>query len=209
MLKGRITGEHLARELTAFAFTVACAWFFQWQAKDLIWGLWTSSLCVGYSFIVFSIVSGALRARRQIPVLLILAGALFLLAFFSVHFCMFHYGHSVFLNLFFPLMPESGRGFPNLFVTLETALKAYWPVVLATYLSRWHDFLPDGQSLDGMKNGNTLTKPYANVVRMHILIFVFAGLAAVHATHLAVYPVLLFYFFPWRMILKKSEASAE
>lgn len=209
MLKGRITGWHLARELIAFAFTVACAWFLRWQAKDLIWGLWTSSLCVGYSFIVFTIVSGAVRASQQLSAALAALGALFLLAFFTVHFGMFHFVHSVFLNAFFPLTPERGHGFPNLLDTLAIALRSYWPVVLATFVSRWHDFRVDETSPGGGMDGKAFAKAYANVIRMHILIFVFAGLSIAHATDLALYPVLAFYFFPWGRVLRKSEADEE
>jgi hypothetical protein len=40
-------------------------------------------------------------------------------------------------------------------------------------------------------------KPYANVVRMHLLIFIFAGLHGAGLAELGIYPVLLFYFVPW------------
>ena len=44
--------------------------------------------------------------------------------------------------------------------------------------------------------GKTMMKPYANVVRMHLLIFVFAGLHAAQLSNYAIYPVLFAYFFP-------------
>jgi len=44
--------------------------------------------------------------------------------------------------------------------------------------------------------------PYGNVVRMHLLIFVFAGLSAAGLASWALYPVLFFYFFPMGKMLK-------
>jgi hypothetical protein len=41
---------------------------------------------------------------------------------------------------------------------------------------------------------------------MHLLIFVFAGLNAAGLSRYAVYPVLAFYFFPWRRFMKAYRA---
>lgn len=48
-------------DILLFAGTVALAWYEEWSAKDLLWGLWISSLVLGYSYILTSIVSGLLR----------------------------------------------------------------------------------------------------------------------------------------------------
>ena len=42
----------LLPELVAFVVTFISAIVFRWDARDIIWGLWISSLCVGYAFIV-------------------------------------------------------------------------------------------------------------------------------------------------------------
>jgi hypothetical protein len=51
--------------------------------------------------------------------------------------------------------------------------------------------------VDLSKKKNLFRKPYTNVIRMHLLIFVFAGLHAAGMADLGIYPVLLFYFVPW------------
>jgi len=183
----------------AFAVTVVLAAWLRWEAGDLIWGLWVSSLCVGYAYIVATIVMAVVQAEGVGRVVMGGAG-LFMLAFFTVHFGMFHYVHSVFLNGFFPLVPK-GQGFPKLPTVLATALRQYWPIVAATFVSRWTDFpFRKKVSLSGQ---DTMMKPYANVIRMHLLIFVFAGLHAAGLSSFAIYPVLIAYFFPWGALLRR------
>ena len=88
---------------------------------------------------------------------------------------------------------------------IYAALAAYWPFVLMTFVSRARDFkLGEGrQALEG-----AMFLPYLNVIRMHILIFVFAGLQAAKLAHYAIFPVLLFYFFPWRVFNRERKALA-
>ncbi|MBL7077587.1 MAG: hypothetical protein ISS31_08950 [Kiritimatiellae bacterium] len=183
----------------AFVVTVGLAAWLGWEAKDLIWGLWVSSLCVGYAYIVTTIVMAVVQAEGVGRVVMGGVGV-FMLAFFTVHFGMFHYVHSVFLNGFFPLI-EEGKGFPSLPVVLTTALREYWPIVVATFVSRWTDF-PFRQKVS-LSGQDTMMKPYANVIRMHLLIFVFAGLHAAGLSRYAVYPVLIAYFFPWGVMLRR------
>ena len=51
--------------------------------------------------------------------------------------------------------------------------------------------------------GPNMMLPYGNVIRMHVMIFVFAGLYSAGLQAWAIYPVLLFYFFPLRSIAKE------
>ncbi len=190
----------LALDLLAFLATIVCVAVFDWQARDVIWALWTCSLCVGYAFIVTAIGSSVYHAKGAQRLLLAGVG-LFLLGFFTFHFGMFHFVHSVFLNQFFPLV-GSERGFPNIFTILSVALESYWPLVLATFISRFRDLPFSGVDLKGK---NPFIKPYANVIRMHILIFVFAGLHAAKLGQLAIYPVLAFYFVPWGKLLRRRK----
>lgn len=196
--------KELLRDLIAFVGTVAAVVFFEWKAKDVIWGLWVCSLTFGYTTIVVTIFAPAARVGGGAGAAMALGG-LFLLAFFTVHFGMFHFVHGVFLNSFFPLIGE-GRGFPNGFALLGASLAAYWPMVVATFLSRYTDLpLKGGESpFKGGKAGGAMMKPYANVIRMHLLIFVFAGLHAANMSDYAIYPVLLLYFFPWSAFFGKN-----
>ena len=190
----------------AFVAGLALAWFGDWQTKDLVWSLWLSSLLVGYAMIVWDIFGRPLLVgkawadpipvRVQLPVGgLLLAGRLFMLAFFTVHFGGFHFVHATFLNQFFPVLP--GRpGFMNLHVFVQV-LHDYWPFVLVAALAERKAFRrePVGLQDPGM------VAPYKNVVRLHLLIFFFAFTSFVHLQNFAVYAVVYaVYFFPWRLV---------
>jgi len=204
--------------VVAFVGTVIAASTFGWQTADLIWGLWVCSLTFGFLTIVAAIFTGLLRANGGSFVLKIFGG-LFLLAFFTIHFGGFHYGHAVFLEMFMP-MPGGPVGPPGLFgnpfgdpfALTACAVANYYPMVLATLVSRWSD-LPlkagSGAGDAAKARGAALVKPYLNVVRMHLLIFVFMGLEALGLSDLAIYPVLFFYFFPWSVLVRRAKASSD
>jgi len=181
----------------AFAATLVFAGVFRWEARELIWGLWASSLVVGYAHIVTGIAVGVVHTEAGQRIVSAIGGLL-MLAFFTVHFGMFHFVHSIFLSLFFPLLDQeamAGSVLPaNLFAILGAALKLSWPLVLMTVISRVRSFPFAGVDL---ASKNAFMAPYASVVKMHILIFVFAGLHAAGLSRFAIYPVLAFYFFPW------------
>jgi hypothetical protein len=86
----------------AFVLGLVIAGLAKWDTGDLIWSLWLSSLVVGYAMIVWAIFS---RAWGRVGEML---GGVFLLAFFTVHFGMFHFVHSMFLHQFFPLEGAAG-----------------------------------------------------------------------------------------------------
>ena len=113
----------LAIDLLLFAGTVAVAAWQKWQTTDLLWGLWASSLLVGYSFILTVSISMAFRKdgdqtgeATQIsgdratspgprhgafnPAML--PQVVFLVIFFTIHFGGFHFGHSIFMSIFSP-----------------------------------------------------------------------------------------------------------
>ena len=112
--------------------------------------------------------------------------------------------HGLFLNGFFPITEWNPSGespggvFSGFTLIIGKALAEYWPFVLFSAVSRFGDFR---KSFMSDKEPNMFL-PYLNVVRMHLLIFVFAGLHAGGLESYAVYPVLIFYFFPAGTILK-------
>jgi hypothetical protein len=135
----------------AFIAGLAVAWWAGWQTADLVWGLWLSSLVVGYAMILWAIFSpglqiglGVVKDWNQVAaaplksaagLTLITAGGLFMLAFFTVHFGGFHFVHSVFLNGFFPVMPGAGRGdFPGMETYLEV-VRRYWMFVPLAFMA--------------------------------------------------------------------------
>ncbi len=99
---------------------------------------------------------------------------LFLLTFFTIHFGGFHFVHSVFLNLFFPVVDP--KSFPSEGLYTEV-FRRYWPFLTAAFLAERAALRTAWNApLDFRQRGgqNVLGAPYRNVVRMHLLIFFFA-----------------------------------
>ena len=192
----------LALDLFAFAGTVACATVFKWQARDVIWGLWISSLTVGYATIVSGVVRGVRDVLGGYRAVAIVVG-LGTLAFFTFHFGMFHFVHAVFLSGFFPLEGAGDEPF-NFLGTVSRSTASYWPLIVASFLSRLPDIFPSSPRSFGK---HSLTAPSANVIRMHLLIFVFAGLHMADLSRLAIIPVLAAYFFPWKAVFGRTRGE--
>lgn len=228
-------------DLLAFAVSLGMAWQLQWQTKDLVWSLWLSSLLVGYAMIVWTIFSPAihvawkawsdrelLQGQPKGPMALggaaYLVGGLFLLAFFTVHFGMFHFVHSVFLNGFFPITGGPGMlGVGGYLAVLEQ----YWFFVPLAALAERKAFRikevgaeepPDTsvkaadivarKARNSGKGFGGMMAPYKNVIRLHLLIFFFAFAHFSNLDNFAVYAVVYaVYFFPWRLLRKSGAES--
>ena len=226
----------------AFAAGLAMAGQFHWETTDLVWSLWLSSLLVGYASIVWGIFGlgvfvatkawgerATLRNEPRGPIAaggaLYLVGGLFLLAFFTVHFGGFHYVHSVFLNVFFPVDPGLGqKSFPGLALYAEVFRRYWWFVPVAAVAERQaFRFAPaepagppdtsvTAAAIAARKARNAragglgsrgLMAPYTNVIRMHLLIFFFAFAHFAKLENFGVYAVVYaVYFFPWRLVRK-------
>jgi hypothetical protein len=220
----------------AFAFGLGAAWRGGWAATDLVWSLWLSSLVVGYAIIVWTIarpivdvVRGMSRdadlvaARPGAAVAgasILLIGGLFALAFFTVHFGMFHYVHSQFLATFFPLDPAAAGARHGVAGTslYAAVVRRYWRFLPAAFLAERGAFarpaaaaappvLSTGATAVERKAvrqsaaGAAMFAPYRNVVRMHLLIFFFAFAHFARLDNFAVYTVIYaVYFLPWRLL---------
>lgn len=214
-------------DLLAFVGGISVAWFARWETTDLVWSLWLSSLVVGYTMIVWMLATSLCEfsfdasagkepaaADRNLPSGSLLGiGFLFGLAFFTVHFGGFHFGHSVFLSSFFPIV-EGGRGWPTVDTYVEI-FRRYWIFLPVAFIAERAAFTKEPLEEEGgiftveTKNraGHKLFAPYKNVVRMHLLIFFFAGAAIAKLDNFVVYAVVYaVYFFPWRL-LRKSKAQ--
>ena len=186
-------------DAVAFAGGLAVSWFAGWETKDLIWSLWLASLVIGYAMIVWLIFS---RALGNVA---LLVGGVFLLAFFTVHFGMFHLVHSVFLNVFFPVTDM--KGFPDATGYLVVLEKYWYFLPVAAVAERQHFRRPPPMAESGfkeaMKKDGDMMKPYRNVVRLHLLIFFFAFASFAKLENFLVYTVVYaVYFFPWRLLRK-------
>lgn len=190
MRRMRPLSERHDRVLAVLGFLlgIGVASWFGWSTGDLVWSLWLSSLVIGY----LSIVSGIAAGDAAPP------GKLFQLLFFSVHFGLFHFVHSMFLNSFFPVSQGAGFG-PGAFGYRLVFLR-YWPWLLPAAIAERRALLAPwlraaGEARPSFHPG----RPYANVLRMHLMIFFFAGAAAVGLDNFAVYAVVYaVYFWPRR-----------
>lgn len=193
-------------DLLALVYSLVLAWLMKWEVKDLVWGLWLSSLVVGYLTILLTIFGPLVQVTKlnagPLPAAAIVLGGLFMLAFFTVHFGMFHVVHSVFLNLFFPIDAHADKGFPGMTMYWKV-LASYWPFVLGTAVSERFNLRAALQKQNFMG-------PYKNVVRMHLLIFFFAGAAAIKLDSFLIYAVVLcVYFFPFNALFGKPKPSMD
>ena len=232
----------------AFIVWLAVAWYSGWNTTDLVWSLWLSSLVVGYAMIVWSVArpgldvaralhrgraiiaptaSGASGAPPAAAVAGLMAfGALFVLAFFTIHFGGFHYVHSQFLLAFFPIDGETGqRGLAGL-STYAEVFRRYWGFLPAAFIAERGAFLrpaadtaPDvsvtAAAIAARTRANArrpmsgMTAPYRNVMRMHALIFFFAFAHFARLENFAVYAVVYtVYFFPWRLVRRTGNGTS-
>lgn len=141
---------------------------------------------------------------------LLLPASLFMVGFFTVHFLGFHFVHSLFLNTFFPLMPEgSGPGSPgefSLFKSLVTiTITRYWVFILASAFSRLQAYRTAFQKTE---MGPSVGFAYINVARMHVLIFIIAFLSSAGLQKLFLYPILFLYFFPFDSLLFRTKQNS-
>ena len=156
------------------------------------------------------------------------AGVLFLLGFFSLHFGAFHACHAGFLSVFFPLDGVKPVTFFDCFINpprlLATAFRHVAPLYGAFLLPaiiaerahvfatlgiairavhenqagrQWTEWLAPGPARQ-MKLRDPFTRPYLNVIRMHLLIFFFGACHVLHLESFLIYAaVYAVYFFPW------------
>lgn len=191
-------------------------WYFGWSTSDLIWSFWFTSLVTGFTMALVSFGAPLLRPDAH-PVErgLSLGGGLLGLGFFTIHFGLFHYVHSGFLDLFFPLLPQPDRVYVGT-LTWKGATSASLPEILSiTASSYWlfavisilHDAKVVFTPIDVLGS----YQAYRSVIKLHILIFLLAGAHAVGLDSFPVYILVLsiFYYSPdwlWRrmMELKKT-----
>jgi hypothetical protein len=220
-------------DAAAFLIGLGVAWFAGWNTTDLVWSLWLSSLVVGYAVLVWSITrplrqvasgvaadaGGLPLARGMAGVALVAGGSLFMLAFFTVHFGGFHFVHSVFLNLFFPVFGGEGTREPTPDVALYgEVVRRYWWFLPAAFIAERAAFgaredSPGDTAVTAeairkrkaRKASEPMMAPYRNVIRMHLLIFFFAFANMAGADGYLVYGVVYaVYFFPWRLLRTKQ-----
>lgn len=243
-------------DVLAFGLGLSLAYFSRWNTGDLVWSLWLGSLVLGYLTLLSALAGGAwfglfvitredFEKKSRFPVLFGgVAFGLFMLGFFSLHFCGFHAGHSMFLAHFFPVegMPEEGflAAFMNPVrlwgYVFEILIQPYGLFLVPALLAeRHHVFRPlvaaaatirrakaagpttatpadakDSTDSSSRQAVDFMARPYLNVVRMHLLIFFFAGTHALGLDGFFVYAVVYaVYFFPWQSMRELRQRSGQ
>ncbi|HET8697594.1 MAG TPA: DUF6498-containing protein [Gammaproteobacteria bacterium] len=213
----------------AFAAGLGLAWALGWETTDLVWSLWLSSLAVGYVTILTGALAPAVLQFRDAAVgrgIAAAIGALPLIAFFTVHFGLFHAAHAAFLNQFFPLLPgHKQQGFVDLELLAEVVRRYGWFLPIVLVAERQALRLPAvppepprmsvraadvaARKARQLVGAAHMFRPYVNVVRLHLLIFFFAAVHAAALGGFLVYAVVYAaYFFPWRLVRLSREPRA-
>lgn len=217
----------------AFAFGLGLAWWLRWSTTDLVWSLWLSSLVVGFAMILWQLSeplrelirgmaadkSGTGAVPKIITAAVFAIGTLFGVAFFTIHFGGFHFVHSIFLNVFFPITgaPASGLADPALYAEVARRYAWFLPAAFVAERGAFRrsyrdpDTAVTPEAIRARKaRGDSMMLPYKNVIRMHLLIFFFAAAHFARIDNFAVYAVVsAVYFFPWRRLHGSSATPAK
>lgn len=239
LMKDRVQSgkEGIWLDVVSFIGCLCLAYFLKWKTTDLVWSLWLGSLVIGYLTILSTIGAGVgsahLMAQKEpgSKVMIMaggIGGSLFLLAFFTVHFGMFHFVHGMFLSQFFPLdgadpgiMPM-GNPLSVFGMLFKELFPLYGLFLIPAMISQRFDLLRpwkmtqdfsdmgnqggEPRPFDKKKGNDLMVAPYKNVVRMHILIFFFAAVHLLKLENFLVYAVVYtVYFFPWRIFKKDKK----
>lgn len=186
-----------------------------WTAGNMVWSLWITSLITGYCYLLAGIVSNTFGSailsedslvnrlfqgsiHSGIKNGLLIIGILFQLIFFTVHFGLFHFVYSIFLSEFFPIMDRSFERFPDFLFFVSTSLKAYWPVILFTLFASIRKF----QRILTQNEVDFTKRAYVNVIKIHLSIFLFAGLSATGINEWMFLLIFFIYFFPFSAVFE-------
>lgn len=205
------------RDIGAFLGSLALAYFSGWSTKDLIWSLWLSSLVSGFLYFLIGYVSPVLEQGQTIVErALKVIGGLIGLAFFSFHFGFFHYIHASILDLFMPLMEQPNRVYIgkltwrgstpfSFFGTTAVALQSYWSFVVLNLAYDYKLFF------SGIKKRDQFIA-YKNVIKLHLLLFVLAGLFAIGLESFFAFAfVFAVYFMPtsvWSILFRRKNNAS-
>lgn len=209
----------------SFGFIFVTAQLQKWEAGDMVWSLWITSLTLGYCYLLAGITSNTISsqvnnvddflaeilppsAQSGIKFGFQFIGALLQLIFFTFHFGLFHFVHSFFLNEFFPLLDRPFERLTDLVTFVTVSLQTYWPVIVFSFFSSLRKF----QRVLLQVEPDYIKRPYINVVKIHLSIFAFAGLSFTGVKDWLLPVIFIVYFFPFSAtfeILKNRKLKPE
>lgn len=217
------------RLLFFFLTSLGAAYFFGWNNTDLIWSFWTTSLIVGNVALLRALVgpvhwlmnkttAAEWTELRTAPLsrklgglvlaLFLAAHHLALVAFLVLHFSVFHMGHAWVLQGLFPhpALVQAADGWSDtpMLDAARILLMSYWLVVFQKLL---FDHM-EAKTMEDVEPslGEAVKRPYLQVVRIHLLIFVVVGLDALEAPRGLTYGVLFTIFFFPLEVFRATEA---
>jgi hypothetical protein len=189
-------------DLLLFVASAAMAWFGRWQAGDLVWGLWLSSLVVATACCSLGSSPRSCEAtlrdgvwgrtgrpiERSVPrpPPRVPAGG----GLCACSSCPSPSSSS--LSFFFPPGNHPPTGDLRVLAQdLRQVVITRWPFLVLSIISARDAFAQAAAAFTPMTS-------YRNVLRMHLLIFFFAFAKIVHLDGRLVYLAVLFvYFYPW------------
>lgn len=221
----------------AFLLGLFVAWTLRWGTGDLVWSLWLSSLFIGYATILSTLGAGLyfayrlmghkkfLKEQTGVFILIVSGVAIFLFAFFSLHFCGFHAGHAAILSGFFPLEGVSAGVFGDAFTNPPKLLYLAWQNLVPRYglfllssvvaeranilrpISKVRTLITEGEAAEAagvepakVKGGqfpDPFVAPYKNVIKTHCLLFFFAVAHFIRLDSFIIFTVAYsVYFYP-------------
>ncbi|MEO8910642.1 MAG: hypothetical protein ABI408_10510 [Gemmatimonadaceae bacterium] len=145
-----------------FVLWLVIAWFARWNATDLVWSLWLSSVVIGYALILWTVfrpagqlASGVWSTRPKSDLertassdmsplgqeSVIGIGALFVLGYYTAIFAFASYFASDALVMFFPLDGEHFRNWPSFMSLYDEIARRYWYFLPAAFLAARGAFL--------------------------------------------------------------------
>jgi hypothetical protein len=203
-----VTPHQTLLSIGSFVVTLALAYLQHWSATDLVWSMWIASLATGYALILTTVIGDLIRRRAAAGFASGRSGsgvaaAVVTLLFFSAHFLLFHSVQGMILNGFFPLLKRSPDGLQALLPLAVAALQRYWLLVLTSAVTMFASFHDAWRT----EPSQFMARPYASVARNHVMIFVVAGMDALGAGALALYALLVLYFFPFQLLRSQRRAQ--
>lgn len=199
--------------LAGFALMAALGPVLGWSAGDLMWGLLLTSLATCVIAALFGVFSLWYAGWRHMPAG-DAAGKARLLATtpFAAGFCAvlvtvcygFHALYALIIYFLFPLWPE----IPGSFdldgrlqgLLLAEAAERYWPFVAASLAADWRELVRPLTE----PGAHHIGRPWKLLFRMHLFIFVAITVVVLGGTGYPFYLlILLFFFFPWRLVIRR------